>query len=166
MAYREIEEILPGQEGAADAPSNTPRPPPPQEEAGDTPEDFSEPAPPPVELADTPIAPDEMEISQIHEKMAAEREPPVLATPPLTVQSSVVAATPVQLEHSQRTRAPPSYLKDFLCDAVDKPVSAIIKEIWGTSNWELQFHNIKRHNCELRAPVGVYNYVNWEENKG
>jgi len=137
MAHREIEEILPGQEGAADAPSDTPRPPPLQEEAADTPEDCSEPAPPPVELADTPIAPDEMEIFQIHEKEAAEREPPVLATPPVVVQSPVVAATPVQLEHRQRTRAPLSYLKDFLCDAVQKPVSAIIKEIWGDKQLEV-----------------------------
>jgi len=45
LAYREIEEVLPDQEGAADAPSDPPRPPPPQEEAADTPEDHSEPAP-------------------------------------------------------------------------------------------------------------------------
>jgi len=137
MAYRKIEEILPGQEGPADAFSDMARPPPPQEEAADTLEDCSELAPPPVELADTPVAPDEMEVSQIHEEEAVEREPPVLVTPPVVVQSPVVAATPVQLEHSQRTRAPPSYLKDFLCDAVDKPLSAIIKEIGGDKQLEV-----------------------------
>jgi len=30
----------------------------------------------------------------------------------------------------------------------------------------LRFLDIERLNCELRAPVGVYNYVNWEDNKG
>jgi len=55
----------------------------------------------------------------------------------------------VQLERSQRTRAPPSYLKDFLCDAVDKHPSAIIQEMWG-------FLNIGKHNCELRTQWRIY----------
>jgi len=122
----------------ADAPADPPRPPLPQEEVADTPEDWSEPAPPPVEPADTPVVPDEMVILQIHEEEAAREEPPVLvdpppvlATPPVVVESPVTANSPVQLECSQRTRAPSSYLKDFLCDAVEKHPSAIIKEIWG-----------------------------------
>jgi len=76
-AYREIEEVLPDQEGAADVPTNPPWPPPLQEEAADIPEDRSEPAPPPVEPADTPVAPDEIEFRQIHEEEAATREPPI-----------------------------------------------------------------------------------------
>jgi len=90
-----------------------------------------------VEPADRPIIPSEMEIPQIHEEEAAREappvlvDPPVLATPPVVVESPVVAHSPVQLE---RTRAPPSYLKDFLCDAVEKHPSAIIKEIWGTGS--------------------------------
>ena len=48
----------------------------------------------------------------------------------MVVELPAVAHSPVQLERSQRTRAPPSYLKDFLCDAVEKHPSAIIKEIW------------------------------------
>jgi len=82
MAYREIEEVLPDQERAADAPADPPRPPPPQEEAADTPGDRSEPAPPPVEPADRPIVPDEMVIPQIHEEETAREEPPVLVDPP------------------------------------------------------------------------------------
>jgi len=82
MAYRELEKVLPDQEGAADMPTDPPRQPPPQEEAADTPEDRSEPAPPPVEPADTPVDPDEMDIPQIHEQEAARKEPPVLVNPP------------------------------------------------------------------------------------
>jgi len=125
MAYREIEEVLPDQEGTSDAPTDPPRPPPPQEEAADTQEDRSEPAPPPVEPADTPVALDEMEIPQFHEEEAAERKPPilvdtpVLAAPPVVVESPAAANSPVPLERSQRTRAPPSYLQDFWCDLVD-----------------------------------------------
>ena len=58
-------------------------------------------------------------------------ETPVLVTPPVVVDSPALAPAPVQLERSQRTRAPPSYLRDFLCDAVEKHPSAIIREIWG-----------------------------------
>jgi len=79
-----------------------------------------------------------MVFPQIHEEEAAREAPPVLvdpppvlATPPVVVESPVVANPPVRLEHSQHTRVPPSYLKDFLCDAVEKHPSAIIKEIWG-----------------------------------
>jgi len=82
LAYRNIEEVLPDQEGEADAPPDSPWPPPPQEEEADTPEDWFEPAPPPVEPADTPVAPDEMEIPQFHEEEAAERKPPILVDPP------------------------------------------------------------------------------------
>jgi len=92
----------------------------------------------PVEPADRPITPNDMVILQIHEEEAAREAPlvlvdppPVLATPPMVVESPEAANPPVQLERSQRTRAPPSYLKDFLCDAVEKHQSAIIKEIWG-----------------------------------
>jgi len=81
MAYREIEEVLPDQEGAANAPTDLPRPPPPQEELADTPEDRSEPGPPPAEPADTPVIPDEMVIPQIHEEEAAMREPLVPVDP-------------------------------------------------------------------------------------
>jgi len=136
MAYREIEEVLPDQEGVADVLTDLPRLPPPQEEVADTPENRSEPAPSPVEPADMPLVLDEMGISQIHGKEAATEEPPVLVdlppvlvTLPVVVGSPVAANPPVQLECSQRTRAPPSYLKDFLCDAVDKYSSAIIKKI-------------------------------------
>jgi len=82
MAYREIEEVLPDQEGAADAPTDPPRPPPPQEEAADTPEDRSEPAPPTVEPADMPVVPNEMVFPQTHEEEAAREAPPVLVDPP------------------------------------------------------------------------------------
>jgi len=125
MAYRDIEEVLPDQEGAANAPTDPPRLPPPQEEAADTPEDWSEPGLPPVEPADRPVIPDEMVIPQIHKEEAATREPLVpvdprtLETAPVVVESPVVADPPVQLERSQRTRAPPSYLQDFWCDLVD-----------------------------------------------
>jgi len=37
--------------------------------------------------------------------------PPVSAPPPL-------ASTPLSLERGQRTRQPPAYLKDFICDCV------------------------------------------------
>jgi len=140
MAYREIEEVLPDQEEAADDRADPPRLPPPQEEAADTPEDWSEPAPPSVEPADTPVAPDEMVIPQIHEEEAAREElpvlvypPPILTTPPVVVESPVAAnpPPPVQLERNQRTGAPPSYLKDVLCDAVEKHPLAIINKIWG-----------------------------------
>jgi len=93
-----------------------------------------------VTRADTPVIPDEMETPQTHEAEVAKEEPPVqvnrptLETPSVVVDSPVAAAPPVQLERSQRTRAPSSYLKDFLCDAVDKPPTLIIKEIWETSN--------------------------------
>jgi len=67
-----------------------------------------------------------MVIPQIHEEEAAREAPPVLvdpppvlATPPVVVESPVVANPPVQLERSQRTRALPSYLRDFWCDLVD-----------------------------------------------
>jgi len=81
MAYRELEEVLPDQKGAADALTDSSRWPPPQEEAADTPEDRSGPAPPPVEPADTPVAPDVMETPQIHEEEAARREPLVQVDP-------------------------------------------------------------------------------------
>jgi len=45
--------------------------------------------------------------------------PSVLATPPVVVESPAAANSPVQLERSQRTRAPPSYLRDFWCDLVE-----------------------------------------------
>jgi len=82
LAYRDVEELLPDQEGAVDAPTDPPRPPPPQEEASDTPEDRSEPAPLPVEQADRPIISDEMAFPQIHEEEAAREAPPVLVDPP------------------------------------------------------------------------------------
>ena len=41
MAYRDVEELLPDQEGAADTAADPPGPPPPQEEEADTPEDLS-----------------------------------------------------------------------------------------------------------------------------
>jgi len=93
--------LLPDQEGAVNTPADPPRPPPPQEEeAADTPEDQSEPAPAPVELADRPITPDEMVTPQIHEEEAAREAPPVLvdpapvlATPPVVIESPVVAYT-------------------------------------------------------------------------
>jgi len=44
---------------------------------------------------------------------------PVLATPPVVVESPAVENSPVQLERSQRTRVPPSYSRDFWCDLVD-----------------------------------------------
>jgi len=91
LAYRDVEEVLPEQEGAVNTPADPPRPPPPQEEAANTPEDQSEPAPPPVEQADRPIIPDEMVIPQIHEEEAAREAPPVLATLPVVVESPVVA---------------------------------------------------------------------------
>jgi len=77
MTYEEIEEVLPDQEGAADSPTDPPRPPPPQEEVANTPEDRSEPAPPPMEPADMAVALDEMVIPSIHEEEAAREEPPV-----------------------------------------------------------------------------------------
>jgi len=49
MAYTELEEALPNQEGAADVPTDQPRLPPPQEEVADTPKNRSGPAPPPVD---------------------------------------------------------------------------------------------------------------------
>jgi len=76
-----------------------------------------------------------MVIPQIHVEEAAREAPPVLvdplvlATPPVVVGSLVAANPPVQLERSQHTRAPPSYLKYFLYGAVEKYLSAIIKEI-------------------------------------
>jgi len=138
MAYRDVEELLPDQEGAADTAADPPGPPPPQEEEADTPKDLSEPAPLPVEPADRRNTPSEMVIPQIYEVEAAREAPPVLvdpppvlATPPVVVESQAVAHSPVQLERSQRTMVPPSYLKDFLCDAVEKHPSASIKEVWG-----------------------------------
>jgi len=80
-----------------------------------------------------------MVILRIHEEEAAREKPfilvglppsPILTTPPVVVGSLVTATPPVKLERSQRTRAPPFYLKDFLCDAVKKHPSAIIKKIW------------------------------------
>jgi len=94
MAYREIEEVLPDQEGVADATADPPRPPPPQEEAADTTEDRSEPAPP-VEPANTPVTPDEMEFPQIHEEEAAREEPPVMVDPPVLATPPVVVESPV-----------------------------------------------------------------------
>jgi len=47
---------------------------------------------------------------------------PVLEAPPVVVESPVAAAPPtpaVQLESSQRTRAPSSYLQDLFCDLVN-----------------------------------------------
>jgi len=105
--------------------ADRPAPPPsPQEEVADTPEDQSGLTSPPVEPADTPVAPDEMEIPQIHEEEAARREPPVLVDPRTgdAIRGGRVTSSnspPVQLERSQRTRAPPSYLRDFLCDLVN-----------------------------------------------
>jgi len=61
----------------------------------------------PVEPADTFVIPDEMETPQTHEKEVAREESPVTADPP------------VQLECSQRTSAPPSYIQDLFCDLVD-----------------------------------------------
>jgi len=100
MTYREIEEKLPDQEVTADTPADPPQSPPPQEEAADTPKERSEPAPPPVEPADRSIAPDEMGILPIHEEETAREAPPVLvdtphpppllATPPVVVESLVV----------------------------------------------------------------------------
>jgi len=96
-----------------------------QEEEADTPEDLSEPAPPPVEPADRRDTLSKMVIPQIHEEEAAREappvlmDPPVLPTPPVVVESPAVAHSLVQLERSQRTRAPPSYLRDFWCDLVD-----------------------------------------------
>jgi len=124
MAYREIKEVLPDQERAADVPTDLPRLPPPQEEAADTPEDRSEPAPLPVEQADTLVAPNKMETPQIHEEEELQGShsywwTPILETPPVVVESLVVADPPVQLERSQRTKAPPPYLQDFWCDLVD-----------------------------------------------
>jgi len=107
MAYRDVKELLPDQEGVVDTPADSPQPPPPQEEAADTPEDLSEPASPSVEPADRPITPNEMVFLQIHEEEAAREtppvlvEPPVLATPPVVVESPVAANPPVQLERSQ-----------------------------------------------------------------
>jgi len=100
MAYRELEEVLPDQEEAADAPTDPPRPPPPQEEAADTPEDRFGPAPPPVEPADTPVVPGEMETPQIHEEEVAREkllvpvDPHTLEAPPVVVESPVAAAPP------------------------------------------------------------------------
>jgi len=82
MAYREIEEVLPDQEGATDAPTDLLRPPPPQEEAANTPEDWCELAPPPVEPADMTVVPDEMVFPQIHEKEAAREELTHTGRPP------------------------------------------------------------------------------------
>jgi len=56
MACRELEEVLPDQEGAADVPTEQPQQPLTQEEAANTQEDRSEPTPPSVEPADTPVA--------------------------------------------------------------------------------------------------------------
>jgi len=85
-------------------------------------------APLPVTTANTPVIPDEMETPQADEAEEAREEPPVqVDRPTLKTQP---AAPPVQLERSQRTRAPPP----FLCDEVDNPPTVIIKEIWGTSN--------------------------------
>jgi len=82
MAYRDVEELLPDQEGAVNTPADPPPPPPPQEEAADTLEDQSEPALPPVESDDRPITPDEMVIPQIYKGEAARKAPPVLVDPP------------------------------------------------------------------------------------
>jgi len=84
MAYRDVGELLPDQEGAVDTPADPPRPPPPQEEEADTPEDQSEPAPPLVEPADRTTTLDEMVIPEIHEEEAAREAPPVLVDPPCT----------------------------------------------------------------------------------
>jgi len=65
MAYRELEEVLPDQEGAANMLTDPPRQPPPQEEP-----------------ADTPVASDEIRIPQIYEGGAAQKQPPVLVDPP------------------------------------------------------------------------------------
>jgi len=92
-----------------------------------------------------------MEIPRNHEEEAAgggppilvDPPPPVLATLPVVEESPVVANSPVQLERRQRTRAPPSYLKDFMCDAVEKHSSAIIKEIRGVEQLRVAFPKYK-----------------------
>jgi len=76
LAYRDIEEVLPDQEGAVDTPTDPPRPPPPQEEAADTPDDQSELALPPVEPADRPIVLDDIVFPQNCEEEAAREAPP------------------------------------------------------------------------------------------
>jgi len=125
MGYRDVEELLPDQERGVDTLADPPQPPPPQEEAADTLEDQAEPAPPPVKPADRPFTPDEMVITQIHEEEAAREAPPVmvdpplLATPPVVVESLIAANPSVQLERSQRSRVPPSYLQDFWCNLVN-----------------------------------------------
>jgi len=113
-----------------------------------------------VKPADTPAVPNEMETPQTHEEEGAREEPPIQMdrrTRDPTRNSEVTGSSsplPVQLECSQRSRAPPSYLEDFLCDAVDKPLAVIAKEV--------------REDQQLRVtcPVGVKNYFNWGNNEG
>jgi len=67
-------------------------------EAADKPADRPQLAQPPVEPADAPVVPNAIEVD---ENNRAGKE-----TPLVVVDSPVPAAPPVQLECSQRTRAP------------------------------------------------------------
>jgi len=44
--------------------------------------------------------------------------PPVSAPPPSVTTPSPPVGTPLSLERGQRTRQPPAYLKDFICDCI------------------------------------------------
>jgi len=75
MAYRELEKVLQNQEGAADMPTDPPRPPSLQEESVGNLKDRSV-------LASPPVVADEIETSQIYEEEAARGKLPVLVDPP------------------------------------------------------------------------------------
>lgn len=74
-----------------------------------------------MEPADAPAVSNEMKTPQIHEDNRAKEElfipmdpsPSTPETLPVVVDSPVAAASLVQLEFSQRTRASPTYLQDF-----------------------------------------------------
>jgi len=136
MAYREIKEVLPDREGAADAPTDLPRPPhlrrrwpTHQKTSLSRPHhQWSRPT--------CLLSWGRWHFLKFIKKRQLGRHhshwwTPVLVTPPVVVESPAAANYPVSLERSQRTKAPPSYLKNLLCDEVDRYPSAIIKEIWG-----------------------------------
>jgi len=82
MAYTELEEALPNQEGAADVPTDQPRLPPPPGGGGWHAEKLVWAGPTTSGLADTPVLSDKIETPQIHEEdEAVRREPPVQVDP-------------------------------------------------------------------------------------
>jgi len=88
-----------------------------------------------VEPDDASATLNEMETPQNDEDNGAGEDPlvpvdPASETPPVVVNSPGATAPPVMLECSQCARAPPSYLKDFFCDSVDRSPAVIAREVW------------------------------------